>query len=238
MTKKTKSKAKELVLVDETKSFVVPKEQVKFAREAAVALMDIVKTSNWVVKIGKKDYLVFEAWQTLARFFNYSVKTVESKFIDIGGAKGFEASVVVVDRAGIEIGGADAMCLDNEANWKGKPLFTLRSMAQTRASAKALRQILGWVAVLAGYKPTPAEEMDGVTVNGESHQKSPDITTVSTDKLKSYLEEIERMTMPTDLLSYEKKLITKNTQERKFTGQEMYLLRKAISAKLTVLKKK
>ena len=43
------------------------------------------------------------------------------------------------------------------------PLFQLRSMAQTRAAAKALRNALAWVVVLAGYKPTPAEEMDGVS---------------------------------------------------------------------------
>ena len=42
------------------------------------------------------------------------------------------------------------------------PLFQLRSMAQTRAAAKALRNALAWVVVLAGYKPTPAEEMDSV----------------------------------------------------------------------------
>ena len=32
-------------------------------------------------------------------------------------------------------------------------------MAQTRAGAKALRNVLSWVAVLAGYRPTPAEEI-------------------------------------------------------------------------------
>lgn len=43
---------------------------------------------------------------------------------------------------------------------KPTPLFQIRSMAETRASAKALRHKLAWVAVLAGYQPTPAEEMD------------------------------------------------------------------------------
>lgn len=42
---------------------------------------------------------------------------------------------------------------------KPKPMFQLRSMAQTRASAKALRSILSWVVVLAGFKPNVAEEM-------------------------------------------------------------------------------
>jgi len=40
------------------------------------------------------------------------------------------------------------------------PFFQLRSMAQTRACAKSLRNVLAWVVVLAGYKATPAEEME------------------------------------------------------------------------------
>ena len=45
------------------------------------------------------------------------------------------------------------------------PLFQLRSMAQTRAAAKALRNALAWVVVLAGYKPTPAEELPVTVVD-------------------------------------------------------------------------
>ena len=41
------------------------------------------------------------------------------------------------------------------------PLFQLRSMAQTRAQAKALRNVLSWIFVLAGFKPNIAEEMTG-----------------------------------------------------------------------------
>jgi hypothetical protein len=58
------------------------------------------------------------------------------------------------------------MCLNDEPNWRNKPLFQLKSMAQTRALAKALRNVMAWVVVLAGYSPTPAEEMDDVQDNG------------------------------------------------------------------------
>ena len=51
------------------------------------------------------------------------------------------------------------MCTRDERNWASRDEFTLRSMAQTRASAKALRNVLAWVAVLGGFKPTPVEEM-------------------------------------------------------------------------------
>ena len=57
------------------------------------------------------------------------------------------------------------------------PLFQLRSMAQTRAAAKALRLALGWVVVLAGYKPTPSEELDGMLDRKESagsHNQPPE----------------------------------------------------------------
>jgi hypothetical protein len=44
---------------------------------------------------------------------------------------------------------------------KAKPLFQLRSMAQTRAEAKVLKSVFGFVVVLAGYQPSVAEEMTG-----------------------------------------------------------------------------
>lgn len=53
------------------------------------------------------------------------------------------------------------------------PLFQLRSMAQTRACAKALRLAYGWVVVLAGYKATPAEELDGMTDKDKGQSQAP-----------------------------------------------------------------
>lgn len=53
------------------------------------------------------------------------------------------------------------------------PLYQLASMAQTRACAKALRNVLARVVVLAGYRPTPAEEMTGVTVIERPREQAP-----------------------------------------------------------------
>jgi hypothetical protein len=54
------------------------------------------------------------------------------------------------------------------------PLFQLRSMAQTRACAKALSNLFKWVVVLAGYKPTPAEEMTGQERGVQNSSVDPD----------------------------------------------------------------
>lgn len=132
------------------------------AKQISNDLMTLVRENKWLVKVNNKEYLVFEAWQTLARFMNWTVKTEWTRPIEYGGASGFEARGVVVDKEGNEVGAGEAMCLDNERNWKGKDAFSIRAMAQTRSMARALRQNLGWIAVLAGFAPSVAEEMDGV----------------------------------------------------------------------------
>jgi hypothetical protein len=138
-----------------------PENIVQFGQKSASSLLGIVKKGNWSVKVNGHEFLKFEAWQTLGRFFGYTVKTESTEYVTLGQVQGFNSKVVVLDNSGLVVGGAEAMCLNDEPNWKNKPLFQLKSMAQTRACAKAYRQILAWVVVLAGFEGTPAEEMDG-----------------------------------------------------------------------------
>jgi len=51
------------------------------------------------------------------------------------------------------------------------PLFQLMSMSQTRASSKVLSMVLKFVPVLAGFKPTPAEEIPN---DGSEFSHEPD----------------------------------------------------------------
>ena len=145
-------------------SFRKPADVLSEATEASKALQEILRGKSKPVIFNKEQYLEFEDWQTVGKFYGVCAKTVETKSVDFDGVRGFEARAVVIDiRTGMEISAADSMCLSDEPNWSKKPLFQLRSMAQTRACAKALRNVLAWVVVLAGYKPTPAEEMEGMT---------------------------------------------------------------------------
>ena len=55
---------------------------------------------------------------------------------------------------------AEAECMMDEPNWRKKPRFQVRSMAETRACARVLRQCLQWVVKLPDEKgdtPPPAE---------------------------------------------------------------------------------
>lgn len=57
------------------------------------------------------------------------------------------------------VGSAEAMCTRDERMWANRDDYALRSMAQTRATSKALASPLRFVITLAGYEGTPAEEM-------------------------------------------------------------------------------
>lgn len=153
--------ANEITTKIQTGILAKPTRDTNFALSSAKVLMDIVEQNGWSMALGgKKKHLMYEAWQTVGKYYGYTVKTGEANYVEYGEIKGFEAKAWVIDnKTGIEIGGAEAACLSDEGNWKSKPLFQLKSMAQTRAGSKALRQILGFVAAMAGYSPTPAEEI-------------------------------------------------------------------------------
>lgn len=152
------------------------------ARNAARALKDVLDAKAKKVVFNGEQYLEFEDWQTLGRFYGVTAKVVDTHFVEYGDVKGFAARAVALRADGAEISAAEAECLNDEPKWRSRPvyewgetptgrrerlkvgeepvpLFMLKSMAQTRASAKALRNVLAWVVVLAGYRPTPAEEL-------------------------------------------------------------------------------
>lgn len=151
------------------------------AKKAAQALTDVIGAlpKEKKVMMGGEQYIEFDHWQLVGRFYGCSAKVVSTEYTEVGQAKGFVARAVVLDSEGREVSAAEAMCLNDEDKWSernkyeyvnGKrekagtvpvPMNQLRSMAQTRACAKALRNVFSWVVVLAGYAPTPAEELTG-----------------------------------------------------------------------------
>ena len=140
-----------------------PGEIVESARVGAKALTDIINQKPKKVIINGEQYIEFEDWQLVGQFFGVSVRTLDPEPVTIGGIDGARAEALLIHmESGLEIGGASAYCMKDEEKWMNKPWYQLASMAQTRAGAKALRNRFSWVVVLAGYKTTPAEEMDGV----------------------------------------------------------------------------
>src|SRR5437762_3609883 len=163
-----------------------PVKQLDDDQRAAEALRSVLEKKRKKVVFNNEVYLEYEEWQTVAAFVGVTARVREVKYVEYGDVKGFEAFAEAVTKDLRVISSADAMCLNDEKNWSTRPLyewrkdpttgkakrekigdepvplFQLRSMAQTRACAKALRNVFAWVVVLGGFRPTPAEEMDGI----------------------------------------------------------------------------
>jgi hypothetical protein len=134
-----------------------PVEVIAKATRIADALKAVVVAKKLVAGIQGKEYLTVEAWTTLGSMLGVYPFTEWSRPLPEGN--GWEARVVVRTRDGVEIAAAEAMCTRDERSWKSRDEYALRSMAMTRAVSKAMRLPLGFVAVLAGYDPTPEAEV-------------------------------------------------------------------------------
>src|SRR6185369_17251171 len=132
-----------------------PAVVIQKATQVAVALKDVIKSQKLISNISGKEYPRCEAWTLLGTMLGVFPVTVWTKEVE----GGWEARVEARTRDGSIIGAAEALCLRSERNWANRDSFALRSMAQTRATAKCLRMPLGFVMTLAGYEATPAEEM-------------------------------------------------------------------------------
>lgn len=150
---------------DEPRSLSMPEQQgemLKGASWMAKELKTIIEANDLAKNLGgKKKHLELEAWTTVARIQN---EQPHSKFVrcfeDSKKNEVVEAHAWVTDASGKIVSEADAMCSTEERNWAGKPLYARVSMAQTRAMSKALRLRHSWIMVMAGYSPTPADEME------------------------------------------------------------------------------
>lgn len=126
--------------------------------EIVVKVKGYLELQEKKVFFNGKRYPVYGDWQYVGSFYGITVKTFNAHFVEIGGRKGFSAQALLL-RDQLEIGRAEGFCLDDEPNWRNKPLFQLASMAQTRAAAKAYANLFRHIVSLAGLETSPAEEM-------------------------------------------------------------------------------
>jgi hypothetical protein len=160
-----------------------PKEVVRRASEHADALADVIKTKQLYKNIQGKSHVLVEGWTLLGTMVGVFPIVVWTRPLKEGG---WEARVEARTLGGQIVGAAEAQCSRDENAWgfepkgrDGKKLqprddYALRSMAQTRATSKALRGPLGFIVQLAGYNPTPADEIpDALSEDGSPGAPAP-----------------------------------------------------------------
>lgn len=153
-------------MVKHQSSILSPAELVETANLQCKYLMDIVDRTKCYQNISGKKYLQVEAWETIGAFNQVHAVTslVEPIKNDDKEAIGYLAHVDLYRNNEI-VGGATMPCFFTENACKGKDgdakHKACMSAAQTFATSKAYRMNYSYVAILAGYEPTPAEEMAG-----------------------------------------------------------------------------
>lgn len=132
-----------------------PAEVVQRATEVADALAAIIERKSLFTMIGGRRHVQVEGWTLLGSLLGVFPVTVWTRALE----DGWESRVEARTLNGQIVGAAEAECRRTERTWRTRDSYALRSMAQTRATSKALRLPLGFVMQLAGYEATPAEEM-------------------------------------------------------------------------------
>jgi len=132
-------------------------ETVNRATVMAQTLARIITEQNLSVQIGHGKHVQVEAWQTVGRFCGYVAQSEEQP-CDGPGALARAKITRLSD--GMVVSMATARCGGpGDEPWDKRASNHQGSMAQTRAVSKAFRNVLSWIVVLAGYEPTPYEEM-------------------------------------------------------------------------------
>lgn len=136
---------------------VPPHEVVNEASRLAKPLARVIEQQRLFSEISGKRYVKCEGWTTLGGMLGVLPREVSATRLDDGG---YEAVVELVRTSdGQVIGRASAICGMDEKRWGKAEEYARRSMAVTRATGKAYRLGFSWVIQLAGYEPTPFEEM-------------------------------------------------------------------------------
>ena len=133
-----------------------PVEVLEAAKRVAGALKAELDAAGMVLKIGGREHVKAEGWQTLGAMVGVTTSIVWSRPVE----DGWEARAEVRTLDGRLVGAGEGMCTRAERNWARRDPFAIRSMAQTRAASKALRVPLAFVMTLSGYVGTPAEEAE------------------------------------------------------------------------------
>lgn len=140
-----------------------PRALVEGAREMANALADVIERQRLATAIQGRRYVKVEGWTTLGTMLGVVPREVGT--IEQDGIYTATVELVrigdqgVISRASAECGSADELDRYGNPVWANRPRYARRSMAQTRATGKACRLAFSWIMALAGYEPTPAEEM-------------------------------------------------------------------------------
>lgn len=128
--------------------------------EMAKVLKDHIIKHNLYTPIVGKNYVQVEGWQFAGGLMGLFPRVAKIENLSTGTETKWMAEVEIVNlKVNEVVSRGFAICSNKESKKRNFDEYAVLSMAQTRATGKAYRNIIGWVIKLAGYEATPGEEM-------------------------------------------------------------------------------
>ena len=147
-----------------------PREIIAQSQGQAKALMEVVEQMKLYQVVRQRKFLQVEAWQMIGQFTHTTAIPDEPVQVDDPDRIRYKCTVELRNQQG-EIVGAGSAEANSEEEGKSKLTENqIASTAQTRAISKAYRNKFAFIAKLAGFEATTAEEMTGTVseANGRS----------------------------------------------------------------------
>ncbi len=139
-----------------------PMNQLEAARKLVGAIHQNCKGPKWIANIQGREYPTVDWWGAVGSVLGLVAREISVERVDRPNGYLYQATVGVFLSSDptVLITQGSAICSTiDEGRWAKASEYAVRSMSVTRATGKAFRTNLSFLAVLAGLNPTPAEEV-------------------------------------------------------------------------------
>jgi len=154
---------------------VTPLQRVERNEQAVAAVAAVVK-KNYIKRIGDRGYLMVAGAQAVGSSLGFTTAVESLRYVPpTEHLAGYWESVAIVYDEGVVVGRGVGSVFDDERTWSRREHFARQMMAQTRATGRALKGVMGWATALLGAEASLAEEMpaEGPTMPGEAFERAP-----------------------------------------------------------------
>lgn len=172
----------EVTIVNKSMEITNPNHIAQFSK----VLTKFITENKLSCVIQGKQYVYCDGWKFAGTSFGLTA--IPNKPINESKDKEIKYSCecdIINIQTQVKLSYGFAICSNLEAKKKSFDEYAIASIAQTRAIAKAYRNLLGFIMNAAGFEATPAEEAEGI--KEEKQENKADIS-------KEILEEISKFT--------------------------------------------
>ena len=126
----------------------------------AVGAVRAVVLEHYTARIQGRQYLMVAGAQAVATALGYTTAIESIRHVSaVDELPGYWEATATVLRDGVVVGRGMASVFDDERPWNTRPHFARQAMAQTRATGRALKGVMGWACAMLGAESSLAEEM-------------------------------------------------------------------------------